>query len=405
MLGRYHEKNMYFAFKLTSNPLHSKSLLKSNIDSIDIFKHKIDSLNRVIGENHLTIFGIRIDEGPIIPAIIISVTTILTVILGFIFKDYWIPKWVENRTDHNIRNGRFIRYKVSLFRAAFSFNQRLHEIYRTRSQYLWDNTVLHAFYDYKYKSSVYRLCVLLAWIRVFRLLEHSITNNKTNKRSLEISKCLSKVESSLADGQSVEMVVVKGVLDILGHDYKKTSAGILEKTAILIDHLVHKYLHMHNVDFIGDLPSEIAVEFLSEMETILKEQNIDTSKFDKNRELIIKEVSVKLALIYRDWQQAIGDLMLVKEEGEYSVISFREFEKLWSESDSHDKKWLKRAELMFKNLDMRVDAKSDSRIGQIKDIYKHIYGLLNLLFSMDTAGSSITKETFKNMHPTIEHGL
>jgi hypothetical protein len=374
-----------------------------NIDSVKLYKSHIDSLNKVIAALHSNKGAFKIGEAPVQAALIVAATTLFTVIVGFIFKDYLIPGWIEKRTASRSGQALFQLYKVNLFRSANAINNRLHEIYRTRSHYLWINAPLNTFYDYKYKSSIYRLCVLMGWIRAYRSLESSMTIAKSDAKFHEISGCINALESALADGQRIEMYVAKALFTIAKVKSDTVPADTLEKFSVEVDHLVNQYLQNDVLDYIAELAPTQQNAFVVDIEKLLDTLKIKHEPLTANRELIIKEVSVKLGLIYRDWQQGIGDLMLQKDAQTYSAISYKTFEEYWGmKEDTSEKKWLKRAEVMFENLDLRVDQQSDSRIEQLKLVYASIYSLLTALYATETGVSPISQEDFNKIPATID---
>ncbi|MCO5948667.1 hypothetical protein [Mucilaginibacter flavidus] len=374
-----------------------------NVDSLKLYKSHIDSLNKIIAVMHNNKSAFKIGEASVQAALIVAATTLFTVIVGFIFKDYLIPGWIEKRTASRTGQALFQLYKVNLFRSANAINNRLHEIYRTRSHYLWSNAPLNTFYDYKYKSSIYRLCVLMGWIRAYRILESSMTIAKSDAKFHEISGCISALESALADGQRIEMYVAKALFTIAKVKSDTVPSDTLEKFSVEVDHLVNQYLQDDVLDYIADLSPAQQDAFIVDIEKLLATLKIKHEPLAANKELIMKEVSVRLGLIYRDWQQGIGDLMLQKDEQTYNAISYKTFEEYWGmKEDTSEKKWLKRAEVMFENLDLRVDQQSDSRIEQLKLVYASIYSLLNALYTTETGVSPISQEDFNKIPATID---
>ena len=369
---------------------------------------QIDSLKTALSNLQKSNFTLKINEAPVQAALIIGTITLLTVILGFIFKDFLIPNWLARQNKRKTGKELFARYKPSLLKAAFSFNNRIYEIYRTRSHYLWNNTSLNAFYDYKYKSSVYRLCVLLGWIRAFRLAESSMTVQFQDKSLNKIYDCLFVLESALADGQRIEMSLAKAILNIANVNINSVNQDVLLGFSIEIDHLLHLYTHEHKVNYVADLmedqQNKLIVDIQERLQSIIKQSNIPTTLLElhKCKKLIIKELSIKLAFIYRDWQQAIGDLMIKKDDGCYEVISFKIFEEYWDQhAESTEKKWLKRAEIIFENLDMRVDRKSETRIEQLELIYSSTYSLIKILFETRNGLNPFPKKTFREIKKSL----
>lgn len=370
------------------------------IDSVSLLQNKVDSLRIVLAERHI----FNIHDSPVQAAAIIATTTLLTVVLGFIFKDMIIPGLIENRVKRKARHFLFAKYKYQLFHASLNFEKRLHELSRTRSHYLWAQTNLGSFYDYKYKSCVYRLCALLGWLRAFKLLESSFAIKGHTKEIHEIVKVIREVESCFADGQRVEMYIAKSICKLISIDDSTLPVGTLEKLSIEIDNLIQKFQNQYDIEYVADLVPQGKTDFIIELKDTLTNLNISTNNVQLVEMQIINEASIKLALIYRDWQQAIGDLMIVRTTDQsFEVISFRAFEEIWQMDVSKaEKKWLTRAERMFKNLDMQADRKGDSRIHQLEELYKCLFALMKVLYNSKIGARPIDKIAFDKLSPTIQ---
>lgn len=113
-----------------------------------------------------------------------------------------------------------------------------------------------------------------------------------------------------------------------------------------------------------------------------------------------KELSRTLVLIYRDWQAAIGDLVLKRNEKEsrkFEVVGYKEFEQLYLSESSEHKKWLERASRLFKNLDVTVEERFDGRTRQLKDLYKTVYEILLALSKISTSNVDLAKISIKRL--------
>lgn len=376
------------------------------LDSLRIFRKSCDSLRKVIeAEQQMQI--LKTAEPQVQAAIIIAITTVFTVILGFLFKDYWIPGLIELRTKRREGQEVFKRYKIYIFKAALFFAYRLIEIFRTRSHYLWKNKPQSEFYDYKYKSTVYRLCVLLGWIRAYRLEESSIVIEKTDEKIQAISTVIESIEKSLADGQGVEMYAAKEICGITGVDINNVNGDNIKKFSIEIDHQIQIFQEKYNKEFMSELSLEQKNSFVQAISDSMQKVGLkETAIEDVCVDRIIKKVSIRVGLIYRDWQIAIGDIMLTKSQNndgpKYEVIGYGKFEEMWSrDKATEEKKWLLRAEQIFENLDLRLDDDSDSRIPQISRLYISIYNLLKELYLTDVGIKPIKPNEFSRIPQSI----
>lgn len=346
---------------------------------------------------------IKFNEPPVQAALIIAATTLVTVILGLIFKDYLIPGWVESRSRK--RKGQVLldQYRAQLIKACDALASRLAEIYRIRSHYLWADAPTHEFYLYKYRSSVYRLCVLLGWIRAYRMHEALLCFKEINSK-YAVSHSMDELASSLADGQSVEMYVAKAICDILNVNRALLPQDVLFKFSVQVDELVQRYVMNRSVGFVADLPGNDQEEFIRDVIALIP--SVPSSLSTKAQsEMIIKVVSVKLGLIYRDWQQALGDLMVERNEGNdlsHRVMGYRQFEKIMDEVDQNEeRKWLAKAERIFQGLDLRADRGTDARIHQLKRLYGHVYKLMTVLNDLDEKNRPMKPDRLRNIPSAI----
>lgn len=367
-----------------------------NIDSIKLLAQKVDSLNKVLN-NSKQFWPLKFGEPPVQAALVVSFVTLITVVLGFIFKDYWIPRWILRRNKRLDGQYLFNNYKNNIFKSALSFNRRLEEIYRTRSHYLWLEIPNSNFYDYKYKSTVYRLCTLLGWIRAYRIQEAKIIAKKSDDIH-KISSALSSLESALADGQGVEMFAAKAICKLSDVNVSTLNPDILNKFSVEIDHLVQKIHSANDIDNIYESNDTVKESFIKELIQLMSKLSINHDKIDNNKDEVSRIVSIRLGLIYRDWQAAIGDLMIEKEENTYDIIGYKRFEEIWLMDDkSEDKKWLLRVEKMFRNLDLRLDENYDSRIQQLRKVYNSIYHLLTIFYKIEVGTKPISEVDFNKI--------
>jgi hypothetical protein len=197
-------------------------------------------------------------------AIIVASVTLLTVLAGLIFKDFLIPGIVEKRSKNRRGHALFNQYRINLFRACEAFLARIAEIYRVRSHYLWQGAPKSEFYNYKYKSSIYRIGVLLGWIRGYRLQEAIIFFKDKDTRH-RLSEAIGNVSKALADGQMVEMYVSRSVCRVLGVNTERLPAITLRKFSVQIDALIEKYTTDRDVNSVSELPTESKDAFVKEL--------------------------------------------------------------------------------------------------------------------------------------------
>lgn len=322
-------------------------------------------------------------EPPVKAAIIVGIVTLITVCLGFFIKDYLIPVILEKRKSRIEKVSVFRNYRTPLKDSALSLKRRLDEIFRTRAHILWKDNPNNDFYNYKIISTNYRLCALLGWITAFKI-EESYLQVPSKKLHEQIASQLDAFSTSLADGQGVEMDVANRFISILKIDVTSLNAGIIEKFSVEIDHLIQIAISPEKKQLLSEASKEYQDKFRSSLLLLITKLFEENISYEQLVELnVIEEASIRVGLIYRDWQHGIGDLM-IKERNKnsgrsYDVISFREFEEILLGGDTSKQLWLERSMRLFRDLDVSKDDRADNRILQLKNINEALRKLISAL--------------------------
>src|SRR5439155_13526996 len=81
--------------------------------------------------------------------------------------------------------------------------------------------------------------------------------------------------------------------------------------------------------------------------------------------------TIKETWFYRDWQIALGDIMIEQVSGSsrrFDIIGFGEFESIWSSQDKSKKVWLSRLNGIMDDLDVFLI--DDCRVAQLQKIFE-----------------------------------
>lgn len=131
---------------------------------------------------------------------------------------------------------------------------------------------------------------------------------------------------------------------------------------------------------------------------------LDTDTFNDSKKFL-NAINIKKGLIYRDWQIGIGELMIQESKlnnRAFEVIGFKDFEVLFLSEDQLNKRWVKRIEGIFSNVNMSDDENNDARPEQIKKIYLAISKLiLTIEDSLDN--SPFDEEIIKVINKSIKY--
>jgi|SRR5882724_344475 len=271
-------------------------------------------------------------------------------------------------------------YADPLREAAKSLRFRLDEIIGTaQTRYLLANTPKTNFVQYKRISTIYRLAALLGWIRAFRR-ERSYLDPDDVAPVDPKTDPISRIEQALADGQHVEeqrldelMSLWKVPKDIL------TEGSARSRLAGEIDAARQEFLGERTSLSASELNADDRIKLarrcanlITEIATVdIPQQLVDATAAQASLFLGIKE-----AYVYRDWQAAVGDLMILQISGgprRFDVIGFGEFEDRYlrtRRAGSAERRWFDRLEKLFHDLDVTRTGMFDARRQQIRNLHE-----------------------------------
>jgi hypothetical protein len=277
-------------------------------------------------------------------------------------------------------------YADPLYEAARSLSFRLDEIIQVRNPgYLLSGAPATTFIDYKRLSTSYRLASLLGWIRAFRR-ERSYLDAQGHAEGEETQGAIAKIEAALADGQHVED---SRLLDLMSLWHLDPSS--IADTRLRIQLATSIEAERHRA--FGD-KSNWSTEGLNEMEgaelvrgcanflSYALKADIPDELVRSTTPAALLYLNIREAYIYRDWQAAIGDFMIVEASHgprRFEVRGFGSFEDAYLSSRSGEnmlqRRWFDRLEALFFNLDMSDGNIFDARRAQIKRLFEELKGL------------------------------
>ncbi len=316
-------------------------------------------------------------KAAIIGAAIGAVVALVSILL----KDWIFQLFSENRKKKKERSEAFKKYATPIIISSVSLAFRIKEIFEDRGHFLLDSTPKDSFNAYKYISTLYRLTSLLGWIRASKK-EISFVEVK-RKKFKSIESALNRFENSLADGTHIEVSRVEYLCKELDLNYNCLDESAKKRLGIEIEHIFRKYIFDNQVQLPNKLSDEKQIELLKQISDCIcsktKNAEIETDIIKEKQKTAIKEISRIENWIYRDWQFAIGDMMISKIENahrKYDIIGYNEFECLYDAKPEPQKKWIERTDGLFKNLNVFVDDRFDARVVQLKNIYSSILNII-----------------------------
>ncbi len=185
----------------------------------------------------------------------------------------------------------------------------------------------------------------------------------------------------MADGSHVEVSVFEELCKLFEIPQKEITDQTRQQIGVEIEKIVFSFIPdqiKKNASTIKEKEQLKMVEAIMNFISDKTESPLIEKKIIKeNLKIAIDEIAREFCWIYRDWQSAIGDEMIIALSDSYrsfDVIGFSEFMNKHEEN-----KWLKKVDNLFSNLDVSIDNRFDTRVSQIKLVYISIIELIKEL--------------------------
>lgn len=279
-----------------------------------------------------------------------------------------IPLFMKRMEVAEKRRGIYEIYTQPLAADAVNLLWRLDEIlFRKRGQYLLEDAPPTFFNQYKRISTCYRLAVIIGWIRAIRL-EQSYLFYGDQAAVDALRRAIVGFESALADSPRVEI----GVVSNLARLWKIELPDEAEMVAFVAAQVVAEMQRFLSKNALARYHELAGLEAKNALELVqyvagsvtrtLNHAPIAEQVLIDTYPAALKIIGVRQAWIYRDWQQAIGDVMIREVEGRmrrFDVIGYSAF----SQGQSP---WFDRLWDLVKGIDVREPEGADLRLQQLR---------------------------------------
>lgn len=284
------------------------------------------------------------------------------------------------------------QYAAPLYRSVESLRYRLKEIVEDGpAVYLLPQCPPTVYFEYKKVSTLYRIASTLGWIRGYRK-ERSYLDPSRYSASRDFEAAIGEIEKALADGQHVEARRLLEIATLWKVPAEKLRAPETNsRLAAELDVLPDDFLASSGKLSVSDLSDEDQLSLCRKCCALLSDRlkvDIPDTLVKANVKMVAAYLDIKEAYIYRDWQVAIGDLMLVPVSGasrRFDAMGYGDFEAKYVRSKADpsfpDKVWFERLETLVAGLDMQVTGIFDARREQIQRLQKAVDVLAALLES------------------------
>ena len=298
-------------------------------------------------------------------------------LLAVLLKDIVVPIVVSFRAAKKEELDAIEKYAEPLAVAAYSLFFRLHEILESkRASFLLTESSPSKFHTYKYRSSIYRFAGVLGWIWALKK-EKSLLLDKDRANERSVYKSIAALESAFADGPHVEAAILRELCSLWRIRADDVAGkGIFDQVAAQIDSVLDNHLYDSQTSTewdINNVPRDKQKAICSEIaELVANSFSTPTPSAKLIGETLNRSVQIlspKQAWIFRDWQNAIGQLMMLEISSPvrmFDIIGFSEFDELFEKKN----KWILELDSMLKDLRPAMNDPSDYRIEQLWTIYE-----------------------------------
>ncbi|MBI3503936.1 MAG: hypothetical protein HY059_03780 [Proteobacteria bacterium] len=321
----------------------------------------------------------------ILAAVISGIFSGLCALGAVLLKDHFFAKFAEDRKKEFDSNQIISAYLSPLAHSAEKLLWRFHELYvKNRHQFLLLRTLPLSFNQYKRTSTLYRLAALLGWMRALDLELSSLRQSGAQKFS-ELNSAIDEIRRALADGPDVETRRLDELCALWR--IEPPSVGIRERVANLVELKLYEVAGdelRESSELISQLGPDRKLSICRAISNLIcKETNraeLSDSILRESIEIAISKASYRETWIYRDWQDAIGDSMLVGATSgvrRFSVKTFSEFDGIVEEGTK--KPWISTFKRMIDDIDLTKIDPNDFRVEQLKRVGKAVANLVQTL--------------------------
>lgn len=339
-------------------------------------------------------------------ALIAALVSLLTISLGEVFL-----RMRTRRTAKQAIRETYQKYADPLALSSTDLFWRLREVFEASGAgfYLKGHAHLAKYEHYKALSTLYRLGNLLGWIRALR--RELLFLPRTNPEEVaKLELALRRFTSALAEGGHVESQRVRSLTRLWGIG-EDASPDAIRRAGIQIDWRFKNFLHEKSASSASDLSDSDALELSQKIADAMTAafgcKSVAKRVISETLNRAMTYLSVREAWVYRDWQAAIGDVMLRETQPGvrfFEVIGYKDFETLCLEGREGDRTWMRRLNAVIDDLDIHGDRSEDARIEQLRTVYIATAEIIRALHLVDPKKSMITADTFSAASAILSAG-
>jgi hypothetical protein len=337
----------------------------------------------------------------------VALITASVTLSGILIKDFLLKFLDEYRASQRAEAAVYERYAKPLAASAGSLLIRMNEIVLQRHRPVYLKCVgvppgkgpAPTFRAYKKLSTLYRLASVIGWIRACRR-EFSFMRVASRAENTPIDDAISEFERALADGSWVERERVSRLIDLwklYNPADSECADEVLEDLGVLVDNAIYDVLEAEGVDDLKDVPAarqpSICREVAQLLSTELKTNLVSGSLLETTWPEAFRILSMREAWVYKDWQDAIGDLMLRRIEDEdrkFEVLGYGDFEALFGTAPSKSQHLVQRLSDILDGVDLSIEDRFDARPRQLRRVARATASLVIAMHAAQGSNSVIS---------------
>ena len=306
-------------------------------------------------------------------------------------------------------------YADPLLLEAMSFVYRLKEIFEDDARFLNRRAPQNEYVQYKFRSTLYRLCAVLGWLRAADR-DHSGIEVHDRFDHGKINEAIAKFESILSRNKKLNERLGQSRVLFLAEKWELPTSAFDDKVIKKVVREIRKKI-MENISaynetvaednkkknvadsqlavvYAYELPKEQQLELLGKVAKVMT-THADLEETDlaeliaRERRACIHALSRRECWLYRDWQSAIGDMMLKESKGNvrrFEVVGYNHFEDFFLkhlDENQENNRWLARVSRLFHDLSLKREDVNDARRLQLYMLFLAGVELVNVLNEVD----------------------
>lgn len=297
-------------------------------------------------------------------------------------KDYLFERLKERRVRQQSEADVYRQYLAPLCEACEKIVWRSKEIFiDKRHAFLKTSTLPLDFNAYKRTSTLYRIATLIGLLRGMTLELRALPRGKTNA-AIPISTQIAAFQKALADGPHVELHRLTRLSALWEIDLTRldpAQQGALAMRFEVEAHAATDGKLKSAPDHLRGFPAETKLEICRRLAAFLADETESkVPQEDAIRETVERAIgglSYREALLYRDWQDALGDAMIERDPDSvrrFRIVGYEKFSQLLAS----EAPWFKVLAKSIDDINFDKIDPSDFRSQQLRDLSAAVASIL-----------------------------